>query len=400
MANIQSNKKRVLLLVETSRAFGREVICGISRYILSHNEWTVFFEDRGLLERLPLWINNWHGDGIIARSVDARVHNLLQAKGIPMVELLGDGKTVFPDVTCNDQIVGEMAAKHFHERGFLNYAFFSSENCYWAVRRRQAFEETVREYGCHCHVFPSAKKVSKGYASPELLKKPIQIITQWLRQLPKPVGLFAATDMYAVYVLEACQEAGFRVPEDVAVLGADNDVLLCSITTPKLSSINLNGYQIGYQASVILDQKMSGKKIESPMVLLPPGRIIERQSSDHYTIEDPDVLAALIYIRENAASNISVVNVADYTALSRRTLERRFLTLLHRTPNDEIVRVRLQLAVSLLLETEFSVTSISNKTGFSSPEYFIRVFRRVYRMTPNQFRLISRNKIHHDWSQE
>jgi len=350
-------KKRVLLFIETSRAYGREVICGISQYILQNNNWTVFFEDRGLLEKLPNWMNTWHGDGIIARSLDASVHHSLLAKGVPVVELLGDGHEIVPDITCDDAAIGEMAARHFRERGFRNYAFFSSEDCYWAEKRKESYQKMVASYGYQCHVFTSFKKVRKGYSSPKLLTMPFEIITKWLAPLPKPVALFAASDMHAVYILKACENLNLRIPEDIAILGTDNDILLCSVTTPKLSSISPNGFQIGYQAAQMLDRKMSNAAVNLEPVLLPPGQIFERQSSDHYAVEDSDVLIALNYIRQNATSPISVADVANKVCLSRRTLERRFISLLHRTPNDEIGRIRMQQGEALLLESNLSVAT-------------------------------------------
>jgi len=232
-------KKRVLLNVETSRAYGRNIIRGVSQYLVEHGGWTVYLEDRGLQESHD-WVKNWQGDGIITRTSSYGMGALIAEKQIPIVEMLGDGKTLVSDVPADEKATAQLAAGHLIECQLKNFAFFAFGNVWWGNLRGKFFQEALAKQGFSASLFP-------GYRAGPLCIYPHweteydQILPKWLKSLPKPVGLWAVNDFAATRIIEACEHARIAVPEEIALLGTTNDTLLCNLLTPSLSSIDLNG---------------------------------------------------------------------------------------------------------------------------------------------------------------
>ena len=379
------HKKRVLLNIETSRAYGRDIIHGISRYLIEHGTWTIYLEDRGLQENHD-WVKNWQGDGIITRTSSYEMAALIAEKQVPVVEMLGDGETLISDVPGDEKNAALLAAGHLIECQLKNFAFFAYGNVWWGNLRGQYFQEALARHGFSPHLFP-------GYRSGPLCIYPQweaeydQILPKWLKSLPKPVGLWAVNDFAATRIIEACEHARIAVPEEIALLGTTNDTLLCNLLTPSLSSIDMNSFQAGYTAAKILDAKMSQKKgvPKTPVVISPLG-VVKRQSTDVTVVTDPDVAEALQYIRIYGGEGLSVVEVANHVGLSQSTLERRFREHIRRTPEKEIRRIRVKRIQTLLLESDLPLREISKKAGFATPEYMIQVFRRETGMTPKEYR--------------
>ena len=378
-------KKRVLLNIETSRAYGRNIIRGVSQYLTEQGGWVVYLEDRGLQENHE-WIKNWQGDGIISRTSSYEMAALIAEKQIPTVEMLGDGQTILSDVPADEKGTAQLAARHLIECQLKNFAFFAYGNVWWGNLRGRFFQETLIQQGFTPHFFP-------GYHAGSLCIYPHweaeydQILPQWLKRLPKPVGLWAVNDFAATRIIEACEYAQIGVPEEIALLGTTNDTLLCNLLTPSLSSIDLNSFQAGYTAAKILDTKMTGKKeIPQTPTLIPPIGVVKRQSTDITVVTDSDVDEALRYIRTYGGEGLSVVEVANHIGLSQSTLERRFREHIKRTPEKEILRIRIKRIQTLLLESDLPLREICKKTGFATPEYMIQVFRRETGMTPKDYR--------------
>ncbi|MCL2117117.1 MAG: substrate-binding domain-containing protein [Planctomycetaceae bacterium] len=378
-------KKRVLLNVETSRGYGRDIIRGVSQYLIEHSGWTVYLEDRGLQENHD-WVKNWRGDGIISRTSSYEMAALIAEKRIPTVEMLGDGKTIHSEVPGNEKTTAYLAAEHLIDCQLKNFAFFAYGNVWWGNLRGKFFQEALAQQRFSPHLFP-------GYLAGPLCIYPQweaeydQMLPQWLKQLPKPVGLWAVNDFAATRINEACENAGVAVPEEIALLGTTNDTLLCNLLSPPLSSIDLNSFQAGYMAAKILDAKMSRKtKVPKTPVLIPPIGVVKRQSTDVTVVTDSDVAEALRYIRTFGEEGLSVVEVAKHVGLSQSTLERRFREHIKRTPEKEILRIRIKRVQTLLLESDFPLRIICKKTGFATPEYLIQAFRRETGMTPKEYR--------------
>jgi LacI family transcriptional regulator len=208
--------------------------------------------------------------------------------------------------------------------------------------------------------------------------------------LPKPIGVMACYDFAGQQLLDVCRELDIAVPEQVAVIGVDNDVRLCRLCTPPLSSVIPDTHRTGYEAAQLLDQLMHGAKKTEECLLIPPSGIAERQSSDVYALDDNDIVAALRFIRENACKGIGVADVLKAVPLSRRMLEHRFQKLVRRTPHAEIIRIRMERACRLLRETDLSLAEITSRSGFANPDYFSVAFKNYMQMTPRAYRKRSR----------
>jgi LacI family transcriptional regulator len=380
---------RVLLLIDTAGAVGRQFVRGIGRYAREYGPWSIQFEYRALDSAPPEWVVNWRGDGIIARSTDARMANLLRETGLPVVELLGDPKMV--DAEHDNLSEARMVVRHFLDTGLRHFAHFSYGEAWWATNSRDSYCQIVEEHGYTCHNYQSPSIPTRGtFVAHELEQTGL---IKWLRSLPRPIGIFTISDLQAVQLLNVCHEQGISVPEEVAILGRGNDVFVCETVRPMLSSVDLNTCEHGYDAAKLLDARMAGRHPKTP-IPFPPGHVVVRQSTDSVAISDSDVVQALRFIRTCACTGIKVAQVADEVGMSRRLLERRFLQHLGRTPKDEITRVQIEHAQALLRETGSTCDQVAARSGFSSARHLIRVFRRVAGMTPLAYRkkqLISRD---------
>ena len=214
----------------------------------------------------------------------------------------------------------------------------------------------------------------------------VEAIAQWLRALPKPAAIFTCYDAHGQRVLEACRRAGIAVPEEVAVLGVDNDEILCALSPPPLSSIKLNTQRTGWQAAALLALMMGGEKGPAEPQLIPPLGVVTRQSTEVLAVDDPPVARALHYIREHACEGIGVSDVLRHCPMARRTLEARLKTLLGRSPNEEIQRVQLNRVKELLTGTDFSLAEIAERAGFRHTEYLSVVFKRECGQPPSVYR--------------
>lgn len=371
-----------MVLVETSRAYGRGLVEGIGRYVEEHGPWSIYFEERGLLDPLPKWLKHWRGDGIISRTVRKTDIERLRATRLPVVELYADPSLGLPRLYPDQGAIARLAAEHFLDRGFRRFGFFCTDLAWWTNERRDVFVAELQRNGFGCECFPAHGQRDLASQTPTDPRE----VARWLATLPKPCGVFCASDLYAARLLDACRTIEIAVPEEIAVLGVDNDPVICSVSFPPLSSIDLGSRRIGYQAAALLDQMMSGQKPGPSVVPMPPERIVCRQSTDALAIEDPDVARALRFIREHAANGLRIEQLAEATGISRRTLQQRFQRSLQRTPKHEILRVQMERAKLLLCETDLPVETVCRRSGFVSFKYFARAFQRATGMTPRGYR--------------
>jgi LacI family transcriptional regulator len=382
--NGSGEPRRVALIVETAVAPRRRMLAGVARYIHEHEPWAIYLKPYGVEKSLHHWLRAWNGDGIIAAMHEFEA-GVVKDFGIPLVDVVGLHREAnVPLVHANDEAVGRLGAEHLLERGFRNFGFVEYPYT-WSTGRRQGFERVIEsnELSCavHCLAYPSA-----GSGGPEFWEQQQQSLVGWIRSLPKPVGVMTSTDLMGQQFLEACQRAGVVVPEQVAVVGADNDELICNICFPPLSSVIINDDQRGYQAAAVLDQLMNGRPAPTRPVYIEPSGVVSRASTDILAIDDQTLAAALRFVRDHACDAIGVEDVVHAVPLSRSVLERRFRKVVGRTINDEIVRVRLNRAVELLSATELELKVIAQKAGFGSPSYMGAVFREKLGRTPGSYR--------------
>lgn len=372
---------QVLLLIETSRAYGRGLVEGIARYAEENAPWSILFEERGLTDPLPRWFKQWRGDGILSRTHRKANLTRLRVSGVPVVELYAGPQSGAPCVYQDEAAVAQLALEHFWDRGFRHYAFFASDGDFWIQQRRQAFARAVAERDLTCHHFGPPTAPASATRLPDERR-----LRRWLRGLPKPCGIFCASDFYAMRLVRACRAGGLLVPEQIAVLGVDNDPVFCATSAPRLSSIDLGSERIGYEAARLLARLMAGQAAPAGGVSVSPLRVLTRESTDLLALEDEELARAVRLIRQQGCGPLRVAEVAARLGLSRRVLETRFRQTLHRSPKEEILRVRMERAKLLLGTTELAVAQVAKRCGFTSLEYFIRAFRRRQGQTPRSYR--------------
>ncbi|MBN1488283.1 MAG: DNA-binding transcriptional regulator [Phycisphaerae bacterium] len=371
-----------MLLIETSRAYGRGLVEGIGRFVEQRGPWSIYYDERGLHDPLPTWLKQWRGDGIIARTVRKTDLKRLRATGLPVVELYAEASVGLPSVFPDHDLVGQMAAEHLLGRGLRHLAFYCADRAFWVERRREAFVRNLAERNCGCEVFAPLTP-ARGKDRPRILDRQA---AAWLRALPKPCGIFCASDLHAARLSNVCRDCGIAVPEQVALLGVDNDQVMCSVSSPSLSSIDLDSRRIGYEAALLLARLMAGKRRIETEVRIEPLTVVTRQSTDTVAVADPEVAHAVRLIREQACRRLRVAEVAATLGLSPRVLQQRFQKALRRTPKQEILHVRMERAKMLLRETDATAESISRQTGFASLQYFSRSFRRETGLTARAYR--------------
>ena len=379
----KSRIPRVALFIETSRGFGRGLIEGIVQYVREHGPWSIQFEERGLEDPPPKWLKGWRGDGIITRTATRSLARAIRDTGRPTVELLRSGYMPV-DIECDHDKVGRMAADHFVERGLRAFAFFTFGEAVWIHKRRDGFVGALAAGGYDCLQYqpPDHRSVTL----PHWEEKQQASIAKWLRGLPQPLGIFCAGDVYAMRLLEICRTCNIAVPERIAILGVDNDAVICNVTAPPLSSVDLDSRLIGYEAASLLSRKMMGRSSHAETRYIPPSHIATRQSTDILAVSDSDVAEAIRFIRENAYRGICASQVVAEIGLSRRTLERRFQHYLGRSLKAEILRTQIENAKLLLSQSDLPVEAVGRRCGFPVFKYFGQVFRRETAVTPRAFR--------------
>lgn len=384
--------RHVALLLETSAEYGRGLLRGIMRYSQLHGPWSLYVSPGHLEQALPR-AKSWTGAGIIARIHSPEMAKLIRATGLPFVassldESRSSGRgDKFGEIRTDSETIGRMAAAHLVERNLRHFAFCGFVGCAWSLRREEAFSQYLSEQGldCQTHQIELANWMQRPNWI-ESWEHEQPILVAWLKSIPKPVGLMACNDVCGREVLQACATARLRVPDDVAVVGVDNDVMMCELSNPPLSSIALDLDKAGYEAARVLDGLMSGHLTGGHVVNVEPVYVAIRQSSDVIAQDDPTVADALRFIKTYAGQAIGVPDVVDQVGVSRRTLERRFFRALGRSINSEITQYRLERAKRLLLETDLPSHRVAAAAGFGSIKTFNRVFRRAASVSPQRFR--------------
>lgn len=371
--------REVALVMETTLTLSRNMLRGIRRYMSEHQNWSVILET-GICA--PAWLSSWQGDGIISRSWGQEMVDMIGAKKLPTVEVRHSQTThLLPFVGVDNRTLGSMVARHFLEKGFRRFGCFAMAGESFVIERRNYFEQHLGQHGFQTdfYLYPDPG-VQRPSASDQ------NDLVDWLHALPKPCGIFACTDRFGFTLLDVCRKAGIAVPEEIAVVGVGDDESLCEMSSPPLSSVHFAAAKIGYQAATLLDHLMDGGKPPDERVLIPPIGINARKSSDIVAVEDPAIARALRFIRERVSEGLSVDEVAAGAGIARRTLERRMRLAIGRTPQEELLRVKLERARILLAETALTLEEIAFRAGFNHMQYLSLVFRKTHGVTPGQYR--------------
>jgi len=374
---------RVALLIETSREYGRGLLRGIVRYQREHGPWSIYFKPHGLGDAPPDWLETWQGDGILARIDNRPMAEAILRAGVPAIDLRSSlGNIGLPIVGIDNEIVAQLAVDHFLERGYRHFGFCGTpygEHCY-QDERSDRFAQLIADRALQCAVYRHPERLFGSWDEEQ------QHIAAWLQKLPKPVAVMTCHDDRGQQVLDACLRIGLTVPDDVAILGVDNDEFLCNLSTPPLSSIDVNSERIGYEAAGLLDRIMGGAKPPKRSRLYPPRGIAVRKSTDFTAINDPHVARTARLIRDHALSGAGVEELLREVPVSRSAIFRRFKQQLGRSPKKEVIRLRIERAKELLRETNLPVARIAERVGYAEAKYFIAVFHRLVGTTPLRYR--------------
>ena len=377
-------KPHVLLVFMTRFEECAGMLKGIAQYERSHRPWVAFLDDEARAETNENWLRSkkWHG--VISRHTTPQLVRTCADLKLPLIDL--NDSEPFPGVPKfrpDNQSIGHLGAEHLLERGFRHFGYCGFTDCVWSSERRDGFIEALSLAGHRCDVLDV---VDPGHMTPIWDAKQITSVGAWLRRLPKPAAVMGCNDLRALQIVSAAQAAGLLVPEEVAVLGANNDTIRCELSEPALSSVAANVFQTGYQAADQLALLMSGQPSSVVEHRLEPLGVITRQSTDILAMGDKNVAAAVSYIREHACQGLTVDQVLRHAFSSRSQLEKKFRRFIGRSPQAEIRRVQVEKIRQLLFETNFPLKKIAELAGFEHVEYMCVVFKRLTGDSPGGYR--------------
>ncbi len=380
--------KKILLLTEGTSTFARDLLLGVADFSAIHGPWafyreslTPFYRRSSRVQSLT-HLKSLDVDGLIIRSGDERLLNQVYDLGVPIVACDDDNQIPdVPNVVTDNERIGKLGGEHFLSRGFSHFAYCGFDDLRWSEGRGGSFERVVGRAGFKVIHYPYPKAGLQRLWENELPR-----ICRWLDSLPKPIALMGCNDDRANELVMACHLLGFRVPEDVAVLGVDNDDLLCRMSDPPISSVAIDTRKAGFEAASLLDRMIRGEDVAGEVVYARPTHITTRRSTDTLAIDDHDMVQAIRFIREHVRESLLVTDVAEAVAVSQRTLFEKFKKHLGRSVHDEIKRVRVEDISQMLLQTDLNVRQIAELFHFSGTEHIARYFRQVTGMTPLAYR--------------
>jgi LacI family transcriptional regulator len=372
--------RKIILLVETSRAFGRQLIIGIARYSRLNGPWSFYKESIDLKSSIP-HLTSWKPDGIINR--DSLITKELLKLKIPTILAIHDSQYPknLPIIKTDSFAIAKMASEHLIGKGLKNFAYCGFENYDWSTERGVHFKKFNHEAGYQTHLYIPRKRIKRNDWENEQ-----HHVSEWIKALPKPVGIFACNDDRGQHILEVCKMINLKVPEEVAVIGVDNDPMICDIADPPFTSIALNVESAGFEAAKLLDQLISKKAIAGRQIMVTPSHIVQRQSTDILAVDNAEVASAIRYIRNNAKNKLLVRDVVKITNISRRTLEKQFRKSIHRSIYDEIRNVRVDWISKLLIETDLPISKITALFNFTDVEHISRYFKKEKGVGLREFR--------------
>lgn len=381
--------KRIGLLIERSRAFGRELCEGIITYAQERGGWELRFLDAAHLRSQARQF-----DGFVARVTSDRIANLLAATRRPVVDVYYlKPRPGFAIVKTRHEKLGVIAAEHFLDRRFRNFAYCPYGGGRTSRYCQLAFARRLRRDGYRCLVYGTRTRTDYDFDDRSVIDDPIEPppdarqLAKWLASLPKPVAVFTPSDLRAWQILSICRENRIDVPHEIAVLGLDNDLLLCGSAQPMLSSIDVNARRIGHVAAETLAAMIEhGIPQKNIVKMVDPAGVAMRTSTETFPVDPPWLSDALVYIRRNAKTGISASDVFARLGRSHTIVTKTFRETLGTTVQREIANARLDEAQRLLATTDMSVTRIAELSGFASVNYLLQTFTRAFGMPPGEWR--------------
>lgn len=377
-------KRKIALIIETSNSYARGLLHGIRDYTRTHKNWSIYLGEHSRGRSKLFWLKKWSGDGIIARIENKNIADVILESRLPTIDV-SSGRYI-PSliwVETNDEAIAKLAAEHLISCGLKNFAYCGDPYFNWSKWRKQHFKKFIGDLGYKCYEYEFN---TRGDSKLGWLEEQNRL-SNWVISLPKPIGIMACYDICGQKLIEACRYFGIIVPDEVAIIGVDNDDLLCDLADPPLSSVIPNTYQTGYKAAELLDKLIDGENSSNNTYLIDPIGIATRQSTNILAIKDKFVADAIKFIHDNFYKNIAVKDFLKDIPLSRRVFERRFYKELNRTPYEEIIRLKLTRVKQLLIETDLPLYLIAKQAGFKYIEYMSSLFKKKFGMPPSHYRV-------------
>lgn len=380
--------RKIILLIDCASEYDRRLLRGLVKYSKEHGSWLFYRMPSHLRENLDSgravidWARKWKADAIVGRW-RWEDPEMLSSLNIPVVlQNYSSRSRKFSNLTGDYIGTGVIAAKFFYDRRYKDFAYFGVKDVVWSEERLQGYSEEISRQGGRLHTL----MVKETYGERER-------IMDWVKSLPKPVALFACDDEYALFLSEACKVENISMPEEVALLGVDNDELLCEISDPQISSIELNVEQGGYRLGEMLEKQFEAKDIWSFNIVISPGEIVQRNSTKKHNIKDGEVEKLVKFIDENFDQNYSTEQILSQVPLSRRSIEIRFKKEMESTTIYKyITSKRMEKLANLLATTNLSMVEMADLCGITDYPNIARSFRKFYSCTPKEYRAMKRTE--------
>ncbi len=383
----QKHRPRIALLVEASRAYGRELLRGVAYFARTQVDWSLLHQEMTLDSAMPDWMRQSRIDGVIARVDTHNIEPLRELK-VPIVDVRCNRKfTGIPQVETDNGRVAELAFEHLWNRGFRRFAFCGFRFAAYSEARLRFFRNLVQQSECPFDFYESEGRPGSTLTSlEEAGSAETERLSKWLAALKRPTGLFVCNDIRGQQVLNACRYAGIAVPDDIGVIGVDDDEATCLLCDPALSSVRPDAERVGFRACEVLHDMMVGIQPTWDIELVAPKSVSERLSTNVVAVDDQELASVCRFIRQHACDGIKVSDVTEITSLSRRQLERRFREELGRTPHEQITKTQIDRVKQLLRETDMTLEQIAPKAGYSHKESLSAIFKRETGETPGDYR--------------
>ncbi|GAB1417225.1 DNA-binding transcriptional regulator [Paludibacter sp.] len=376
---------KILLIVDYSSEFSRKLLKGLVRYSKEHSSWIFYrlpayyktlYGKEGIIE----WAKDWKADAIIAQW-DHEGTNLLQQLEIPVIlQNLKQRSPFYSNLTGDYKGTGKLAAQFFAKKRFRNFAFYGNKGVIWSQERAEGYRNEVERIGGNYYYFESENLSDDSWGQSRIE------LEDWINSLPKPIALFACDDSFAVQVAELCKINNIKIPDDISLLGVDNDELLCNLSDPTISSIVLDVEKGGYEAGRLIHMLIEKKRTEPFNIIVNPTRIELRQSTEKYNIENPYIAKVVTYIENNFTEDISIDSFTDIVPLSRRNLEIKFKNEMGISIYQFILNCRVEYFAMLLISTDRTLIDLALESGFCDSKNISRIFKKFKDCSPAEYR--------------
>ena len=382
--------RKIGILIERQRAFGRQLCTGIVQYSQTREDWQLTMLDTDDLYRPPRLAGF---DGFIARIINDEISRAFAKTGRPVVDVFeGDRTQRFAKVIQDADEISRLAADHFIQHRFTTFGFFGHEGMVYSDMRRKAFVGCLRQQGHDCVVYSTPQAVIRNFEYAVMRKEvystsaEARSIASWVKKLPKPIAVFASHDLRAYQLARACKDLGVAVPSEVAILGVDNDEILCNFTEPTISSIDPNACGIGFAAAKTLDEIIDGRLNPPHVARVSPSGLVERKSTATFSLNPQWISDALVFMHDNVQKRLSAADIYRHVGRSHTVVDGAFREVLGTTVSKAIADTRMKEAHRLVCTTSIPLAEAAERSGFASVQYFTRSFTAAYGKPPSAMR--------------